>query len=336
MAKQLYDYWFVQFDFPNEEGKPYKSSGGEMVWNEKLKRKIPNEWDNCKLKDFINLFDSKRIPLSSKDREERKGNYPYYGATGIMDYVNEYIFDGDYILLAEDGSTSDSKGFPIVQYIWGKNWVNNHAHIILPKNEQYLMFTYQMLRSIPAKQIETGSIQKKISQENLCEYNMVLPNSILIEKYESIISPLWEKRKLCIEEINALIKQRDELLPLLMNGQASVNSDLSVYKEKMRGNTLSFSLNLISGLQLLQRQSIIILSEKSSVDKFQTKSLIILVVIILGAKVFVTVTWGVLLEETGKVFQVLLLVPFEVAAHNDNAPVGDAANTTTVFPKTDV
>ena len=71
-------------------------------------------------------------------------------------------------------------------------------------------------------------------------------------------------------------------------------------------------------------------------NKFQTKSLIILVVIILGAKVFVTVTWGVLLEETGKVFQVLLLVPFEVAAHNDNAPVGDAANTTTVFPKTDV
>lgn len=229
MAKQLYDYWFVQFDFPNEEGKPYKSSGGEMVWNEKLKRKIPNEWDNCKLKDFINLFDSKRIPLSSKDREERKGNYPYYGATGIMDYVNEYIFDGDYILLAEDGSTSDSKGFPIVQYIWGKNWVNNHAHIILPKNEQYLMFTYQMLRSIPAKQIETGSIQKKISQENLCEYNMVLPNSILIEKYESIISPLWEKRKLCIEEINALIKQRDELLPLLMNGQASVNSYLHYF-----------------------------------------------------------------------------------------------------------
>ena len=241
MAKQLYDYWFVQFDFPNEEGKPYKSSGGEMVWNEKLKRKIPNEWDNCKLKDFINLFDSKRIPLSSKDREERKGNYPYYGATGIMDYVNEYIFDGDYILLAEDGSTSDSKGFPIVQYIWGKNWVNNHAHIILPKNEQYLMFTYQMLRSIPAKQIETGSIQKKISQENLCEYNMVLPNSILIEKYESIISPLWEKRKLCIEEINALIKQRDELLPLLMNGQASVNSDLSVYKEKRRGKIPSLT-----------------------------------------------------------------------------------------------
>ena len=225
MAKQLYDYWFVQFDFPNEEGKPYKSSGGAMVWNEELKREIPQGWSDCKLKDFINLFDSKRVPLSSKDRVERQGVYPYYGATGIMDYVNDYIFDGDYILLAEDGSTSDAKGFPIVQYIWGKNWVNNHAHIILPKNERYTMFTYQMLRSLPAKQIETGSIQKKISQENLCGYKMVLPNSELLEKYENVVFPLWEKRKRCIEEINTLTKQRDELLPLLMNGQASVNSD---------------------------------------------------------------------------------------------------------------
>ena len=225
MAKQLYDYWFVQFDFPNEEGTPYKSSGGAMVWNEKLKREIPQGWSDCKLKDFINLFDSKRVPLSSKDRVERQGVYPYYGATGIMDYVNDYIFDGDYILLAEDGSTSDAKGFPIVQYIWGKNWVNNHAHIILPKNERYTMFTYQMLRSIPAKQIETGSIQKKISQENLCGYKMFLPNSDLLEKYENVVFPLWEKRKRCIEEINTLTKQRDELLPLLMNGQASVNSD---------------------------------------------------------------------------------------------------------------
>ena len=104
----------------------------------------------------------------------------------------------------------------------------------------------------------------------------------------------------------------------------------------MRGNIPSFSLNLISDIQLLQRQTIIILSEKSSMDKFQTKGLIILVIVIFGTEVFVTVSWGVLLEEAGKVFQVLLLVSFEVAAHNDNAPVGDAANTTTVFPETDV
>lgn len=89
-------------------------------------------------------------------------------------------------------------------------------------------------------------------------------------------------------------------------------------------------------LQFLQRQPIIILSEKSFMDKFQTKGLIILVVIILGAEVFISIARGVLLEEAGKVFQVFLLVSFEVAAHNDNAPVGDAANAATVFPKTDV
>ena len=104
----------------------------------------------------------------------------------------------------------------------------------------------------------------------------------------------------------------------------------------MRGNIPSFSLNLISDIQLLQRQTIIILSEKSSMDKFQTKGLIILVVIIFGAEVFVTIAWGVLLEETGKVFQIFLLVSFEVAAHNDDAPVGDTANAATVFPETDI
>ena len=78
------------------------------------------------------------------------------------------------------------------------------------------------------------------------------------------------------------------------------------------------------------------MSEKSSMDKFQTKSLIILVVIIFGAEVFVTIARGVLLEEAGKVFQIFLLVSFEVAAHNDDAPVGDTANAATVFPETDI
>ena len=105
MAKQLYDYWFLQFDFPDENGKSYKSSGGKMVWNEKLKREIPEGWELTHLRDFINLEDNKRIPLSSKERSIRQGKYPYYGATGIMDRVDDCLFDDDRILLAEDGST---------------------------------------------------------------------------------------------------------------------------------------------------------------------------------------------------------------------------------------
>lgn len=109
-----------------------------------------------------------------------------------------------------------------------------------------------------------------------------------------------------------------------------------VYREE-KNLSLPYKLNKkVLHLQLLQRQPIIILSEESSVDKFQTKGLIILVVIILGAEVFVTIARGVLLEEAGKVFQIFLLVSFEVATYNDNAPVGDAANAATVFPETNV
>ncbi|SUB97889.1 Uncharacterised protein [Porphyromonas macacae] len=86
---------------------------------------------------------------------------------GIMDYIDDFIFDYDILLLAEDGSTSDANGFPVVQYVWGKVWVNNHAHIILPKDRDHLVYTYFLLKGIPIKLIETGSIQKKISQDNL-------------------------------------------------------------------------------------------------------------------------------------------------------------------------
>lgn len=105
---------------------------------------------------------------------------------------------------------------------------------------------------------------------------------------------------------------------------------------KKERKILSFIKKSTLHLQFLQRQPIIILSEKAFVDKFQTKGLIILVVVIFGAKVFVTIARGVFLEESGKVFQVFLLVSFEVAANNDNTPVRDTADTTTIFPETDV
>ena len=229
MAKQLYDYWFVQFDFPDENGMPYKSNGGKMVWDEKLKREIPEGWESAPLKNLVDIEDSKRIPLSNAQRAERKGQYPYYGATGIMDYVNNYIFDYDIILLAEDGSTSNEQGHPIVQYVWGKVWVNNHAHILRPKKRSHLVHLFFLLNCIPAKLIETGSIQKKISQDNLLSYYICVPPLSLRERYTSIVYEVWEQVKNCKEEINSLIKQRDELLPLLMNGQVSVNYDLSAY-----------------------------------------------------------------------------------------------------------
>lgn len=101
MAKQLYDYWFVQFDFPNEEGKPYKSSGGAMVWNEKLKREIPIGWDNCTLKDFLTIKNGRDHKYLSE------GLYPVYGSGGEMRRVNEYLYKGESVLMPRKGTLNN-------------------------------------------------------------------------------------------------------------------------------------------------------------------------------------------------------------------------------------
>ena len=122
--------------------------------------------------------------------------------------------------LLVDSTTSTPEGTPIIQYVWGKYWVNNHAHIIIPKDKENILYTYQLLNRIPAKKIETGSIQKKISQENMLGYRFALPPQALIKAYCTIVTPLWEQYKQITEQITSLTKLRNELLPLLMNGQA--------------------------------------------------------------------------------------------------------------------
>jgi type I restriction enzyme, S subunit len=222
MAKTLYDYWFVQFDFPDENGKPYKSSGGKMVYNEKHKREIPDGWEVGELGDVINIYDSKRIPLSSQERVQRKGRIPYFGATSIMGYIDDYIFDDDYILIAEDGSVMDDKGYPIVQFIWGKTWVNNHAHVLEAKIKQDNEYIFHLVKTISVVQIMTGSIQMKINQENLRKVKLALPSENLLKLFSEFAIPIRKTLINNIEQNRQLIELRDWLLPMLMNGQVTV------------------------------------------------------------------------------------------------------------------
>ena len=225
MAKTLYDYWFVQFDFPNANGngKPYKSSGGKMVYSEELKREIPEGWEVKELGEVIEIHDSKRIPLARQERESRIGIYPYYGATSIMGYVDDYIFEGEYILLAEDGSVMDDKGFPIIQHVKGKIWVNNHAHVLTPKDENYFEYLFYSLKMISVVKIMTGSIQKKINQENLQSVPILLPSNVFLKKFANVVDPIRNKLISNITETQKLTQLRDWLLPMLMNGQVSVS-----------------------------------------------------------------------------------------------------------------
>ena len=222
MAKTLYDYWFVQFDFPDPNGKPYKSSGGKMVYHPELKREIPEGWGVEKLGDITICHDSKRVPLSSNDRELVKGKIPYYGATGIMDYVNDYIFDGDYVLMAEDGSVMTEKGTPILQRISGKNWVNNHAHVLEPVKNHSCKLLMMLLKDVSVMKIKTGSIQMKINQENMNKIVVpAIPLELLFEINQKL--EVIDKQQLnLIEENKQLTQLRDWLLPMLMNGQVKV------------------------------------------------------------------------------------------------------------------
>ena len=149
--------------------------------------------------------------------------YPYYGATSLMDYVDNYLFDGIYLLLGEDGTVVDSLGFPILQYVYGQFWVNNHAHIITGKEgfsveELYLFFSLTNIKSIV-----TGAVQQKVSQQNLRKVPAVIPNKEVLSAFDKLIQPIFAQIRNIRDENASLVKIRDTLLVKLMSGDIDVS-----------------------------------------------------------------------------------------------------------------
>lgn len=125
------------------------------------------EWPRVPLRDVVQNFDSRRIPLSNRERKKRQGRYPYYGATGVMDYVDDFLFNGLYLLVAEDGSVETTDGKPFLQLVSGKFWVNNHAHVLQGVTDDDTKFLYYALSTVPIRPFMSGSVQAKLSQTNL-------------------------------------------------------------------------------------------------------------------------------------------------------------------------
>lgn len=224
MAQAIFKQWFVAFEFPNEDGEPYKSSGGEMVESEL--GMIPKGWEVKVLGEIIDIHDSKRIPLSKNEREKREKIYPYYGAASLMDYVDKFIFDGIYVLLGEDGTVVNEDGSPVLQYVWGKFWVNNHAHVLTGRLEDSVNFLYILLKNINIRSAVTGAVQLKINQKNLCSIKIALPkDNTLISKYISTTNHIFHNYRVASEENQVLTKLRGTLLPKLMSGEIRVPLD---------------------------------------------------------------------------------------------------------------
>ena len=232
LDKQLYDYWFVQFDFPNEEGKPYKSSGGKMVWNEKLKKEIPQGWNAKLLRDITKEDGIKQINPQQQPKKVFKhlsflsldtcGSY--FEETGKDIKSNKTIVKSNYVLA--------SKLNPWIKRIaWGtkdEDLICSTEFVVLNvSNSNTKAFLYEMLNQdsfieyCTASSTGTSHSQRRVKPDIMKMYQFPY-NERIAEMFGMQLLPLLEKSISALEQNKVLTKQRDELLPLLMNGQVSV------------------------------------------------------------------------------------------------------------------
>ena len=217
MAKQLYDYWFVQFDFPNEEGKPYKSSGGKMVWNEKLKREIPEGWEVKRIGDYARIFTGKKDVSNAVP-----GEYLFFSCAPEPITSNEFIYDGEAVLVSGNGSYTGR-----VTYYKGKFDLYQRTYACVLKDQFkelypwfycYMKYYFQPLYSggkhgsaIPYIVFSDLSDSVIVAKEGVMADFSKIMNSTLNEFY---INYYWVN--------NHLTRLRDSLLPMLMNGQVTM------------------------------------------------------------------------------------------------------------------
>ena len=186
---------------------------------------LPDGWRIGTVGEIIEIHDSKRIPLAGADRTKmEKKIYPYYGAASLMDFVDNYIFDGKYLLLGEDGTVVDDAGYPILQYVWGQFWVNNHAHILTGRLGYDVESLYMLFKQTPVKSIVTGAVQPKISQANLRSVQVVIPPEHNLREYNDLVEPLFSLFRANEEECKTFTALRDTLLPKLMSGEIDVSA----------------------------------------------------------------------------------------------------------------
>ena len=238
MAKQLYDYWFVQFDFPDENGKPYKSSSGKMIWNEKLKREIPERWfgeNICRIADIL----SGGTPSKKEAIYWDNGTIPFFAPTDYSGNIFQIsteeqitekglvhcassLFEKGVIIITARGSIGKLVvvGTPMA--------MNQSCYALQSKTEEfeYLYFlTRQLIESLKAK--GSGSVFKSIIASDIENSWLCIGSNEVVSVFCNKVKPIFESIKEKTLEIAVLTKQRDELLPLLMNGQIKVGVERS-------------------------------------------------------------------------------------------------------------
>ena len=174
-----------------------------------------SEWSECTLQEAVDFLDGQRKPLESADRAKRKGKYPYYGASGIIDYIDDYIFDEPLLLLGEDGANIINRSSPLCFIATGKYWVNNHAHVMRPKAGQNIKFICELLESLDYTRYNTGTAQPKLNQEKCRQIELMLPTYNEQCKIADLLSIFDQKTDIEQNKLDDLLRCKKGLLQQL-------------------------------------------------------------------------------------------------------------------------
>jgi type I restriction enzyme, S subunit len=234
IAQTIFRSWFVDFDPVHAKARGEQPVGMDAEtsalfpdsFEDSELGPIPSGWHEKSLGDICDLFDSKRVPLAKDVRASRPGPFPYYGATGALDAIDDFIFDGIYVLVAEDGTVMTAEGTPVIQYVWGKFWVSNHAHILKGRDSMSDEQLMLLLQRVKLEQYVTGAVQMKVSQGNLKSIPVVVAPSAINSCFSKLIEPLYAQIRTLKDQNQSLMSIRDSLLPRLISGELEIPAEL--------------------------------------------------------------------------------------------------------------
>lgn len=207
MARTIYDYWFLQFDFPDENGKPYKSSGGKMVWNEELKREIPEGWEDGIFADFFEIGNGR------DHKHLLDGTIPVYGSGGIMRYVNEALYNGESVLIPRKGTLNN------IFYIKDAFWTVDTMYFTKMKKDNTTIFMYYTVKQYDFEKMNTGTGVPSMTSSIIYNLKTVIPQLDILRQFDNKVQSIYDMIKQNEKQNKELVSLRDFLLPLLMNGQ---------------------------------------------------------------------------------------------------------------------
>jgi type I restriction enzyme S subunit len=231
MARALFQSWFVDFDpvrakLDGRQPVGMDAATAELfpaAFQDSVLGPIPHDWRVAGLGEVIEVSDSKRIPLSGREREARHGIYPYHGAAAVMDHVDGFLFDGIYVLMGEDGSVINEDGTPVLQYVWGKFWVNNHAHVLRGMNGISTEHLLLHLKGSNVAPFVNGAVQPKLNQGNMNRIPFIVPPPTLANVFANRIETLFTQIRANSDQSRTLATLRDTLLPKLLSGELKVS-----------------------------------------------------------------------------------------------------------------